>query len=297
MSAPRASGLDLLRLLAMAVIVLQHGLSIVGHYDWTQLTTDGITFGQFGVGIFCALSGWFALSRDGDPGRWLAERLARVYPAYWLATLFAFALALAIGRPVTPWLFLSQMAGTGFMTHGWNLINGPTWFVSLILLCYLLAAAARLSRYPVAAMSAIWLLATLCVVLEIEIALSRHIIAFAAAAVAGAHRRPALLLFFAAALVPLLAVQSSVVFAIAALPIFWLFREKIAIPSLGVTLLVGYCYEFFLLHGLFLNGAANLTRSPLWVIVLGTAATAPAAFLLKKAAAPMIAHARLRAVQ
>jgi peptidoglycan/LPS O-acetylase OafA/YrhL len=295
MNGRRASGLDLLRLLAMAVIVLQHGISIVGHYDWTQLTRDGITFGQFGVGIFCALSGWFALSGDGGLWHWLAARLARLYPAYWLATLFAFALALATARPVTPWLFVSQMAGTGFMTHGWDLVNGPSWFVSLILLCYFLTVVARLSGHPVLAMSMICGVATLYVLFEIEIPLSRHVITFAAAALAGGSRRPWLLLLVAAMLAPLLPMQSSLIFAAVALPVFWLFREKVAVESPLIALLAGNCYEFFLLHGIFLNGVARLTSSPLWVIVLGTLVTVPAAFLLKRLAA--LGHIRLRAVQ
>jgi peptidoglycan/LPS O-acetylase OafA/YrhL len=277
----RHAGLDLLRLLAMGIVVMQHGLTAVGHYDWTLMTQSGVSIGQFGVAIFCAVAGWFALADRDPPGRWLMARVAKIYPAYWLATLFAFVLALAIGRPVTAWLFVSQMAGTGFFTHGWDLVNVVSWFISLILLCYVLAAVGRFSANPAGVMAIIGGIAVVLVAFQLEISLSRHIIVFAAAAAIRAGGRPRLLLGVAILMIPLLAVQPSFVYAIVALPALWVFRERVNIDSAFVTILAGYVYEFFLLHGIFLAGAAALTASAPLAIALGIGCAMPAAVLLK----------------
>lgn len=283
--ARRELGLDLLRLFAMVVVIAQHGLTVVGHYDWTMLTPSGVTVGQFGVAIFCALSGWFALSGNTAPGPWLFTRLAKLYPAYWIATVFAFGLALAMGRSVTLWLFVSQMAGTGFFTHGWALVNVVSWFISLIVLCYLLAAIARLSKRKVWAMAAFGAIAILVLALRLEIPLSRHVIVFAVAAVAGGSNRPKLLLGVALALVPFIFLQPSFVYAIVALPVLWLFQHRIAIVSALVTKLADHTYEFFLLHGIFLAGAATITHSVPLAIAIGVGGAVPAAVLLKHAVA------------
>jgi peptidoglycan/LPS O-acetylase OafA/YrhL len=277
----RHGGLDLLRVLAMAIVVVQHGLTAVGHYDWTMLTATGITIGQFGVSIFCALSGWFALSDNTAPAPWLLGRMAKLYPAYWIATIFAFGLAVAMGRPVTFGLFFSQMAGLGFFTHGWNLVNVVSWFISLILLCYALATVARFSKHPQTIMTFFCAVAVCLVAARIEISLSRHVLAFAAASIAGARRQPKMLLIFMAMLAPFVIFQPSFIYATAALPILWAFYERVSIRSVVIAAAANHAYEFFLLHGMFLAGAWRLLGSAPLAIVLGIGATFPAAILLK----------------
>ena len=271
----------------MGVVALQHGLTAVGRYDWTLLTDSGVSIGQFGVAIFCAVSGWFALADRDPPVRWLWARVRKIYPAYWLATIFAFCLALAIGRPVTVWLFISQMAGTGFFTHGWDLVNVVSWFISLILLCYILAAIARYSVNPTLVIGLFGAAAALLVALQIEVALSRHVIAFAAAAVCRAHGRPRLLVILALLMAPLTMIQPSFVYAVLALPALWLFQERIDIRSALIATLAGYTYEFFLVHGIFLTGAAALTSSAPLAILLGIGCSIPAAAILKWATAKL----------
>ena len=290
--ARRETGLDLLRLLAMAVVAAQHGLTAVGHYDWTVLTASGVTIGQFGVAIFCAISGWFAVGGDDPPLRWLAARLVRLFPAYWITTLFAFGLAIAMARPITLGLFISQMAGTGFFTHGWDLVNVVSWFISLILLCYLLTTVARWTTRPGLTMALFCAGAALLVALQLEVSLSRHVIVFMAAAMARTYRRPQMLLWLAVALVPLLAIQSSFIYAIAALPVLWLFRERVAVVSALVATSAAYTYEFFLVHGIFLAGAAKLTGSAPLAIAIGLGCSLPAAVLVKRAAALLTTAAR-----
>lgn len=281
----RSGGLDLLRLIAMATVVAQHGLTATGHYDWTNLTSSGISIGQFGVAIFCAVSGWFAVGNGRDsPGRWLIARFTKLYPAYWLTTLFAFGIAIVMGRQVTFGLFLSQMAGTGFFTHGWDLVNVVSWFMSLLLLCYLLAAVARCTAHPAVMMIIFCAVAIALVALQIEISLSRHIIVFTAAAAARLSRREISLLLCGLLLSPLLILQPSFIYAVMALPALWLFQKLDGFESVFLGVVAAYTYEFFLLHGIFLAGAAKLIKSAPLAIIVGVVCTIPAAFLLRRAA-------------
>lgn len=291
--AGRNGGLDLLRLVAMALVVLQHGFTVVDHYDWTTVVLPGITLGQFGVSIFCAISGWYALAGDQPPLAWLIARLTKLYPAFWIATLFAFGLAMAMGRPITAGLFLSQMAGTGFFTHGWDLINVVSWFISLILLCYGLSTLARWTGRPVFVMGLIFAGVVALVALQIEIALSRHVLAFAAAAILGRTQRAVLLPIVALGLLPFMFFQPSFIYAIAALPALWIARNGIRLEARIVSLAAASTYEFFLLHGVFLAGAAKLTSSPILVIAIGVACSIPGALLLNRAAAILCAAAKL----
>jgi peptidoglycan/LPS O-acetylase OafA/YrhL len=269
-----------MRLLAMLAVAAQHGLTVTGHYDWTRVTLSGVTIGQFGVAIFCALSGWFALDGAVPAGRWLWRRLARLYPAFWLATLFAFGLALLLHRPVTIYLFLSQMAGTGFFTHGWDLVNVVSWFISLILLCYFLAAIARSTLFPGLVMAIVAALAVLLVVSGMEIALSRHVLCFAIAAAVKRTGRPLLLVPAGALFIPMLWWQPSFLYAVVAFPALSAAQSWRAAPPRLVARCAALCYEFFLLHGLFLAGAARIIQSAPLAIFLGLAATVPAALAL-----------------
>lgn len=276
----RSAGYDSARLLAMMIVAAQHGLTVTGHYDWTRISASGLTIGQFGVAIFCALSGWFALDGFRPAGSWLWGRLARLFPAYWLATLFAFALAIILHRPMTIGLFLSQMAGTGFFTHGWDLVNVVSWFISLILLCTLLAAIARSTRHPGLVMAAFAATAILLVATGTEIALSRHVLSFALAAALRKTGYPILLLPTGALFMTLLWLQPSFLYAFAALPVLWAAQSARALSPRLLSRAAGLCYEFFLLHGIFLAGAARVIPSTSLAILAGLIATLPAALAL-----------------
>ena len=142
MNDTRIESFDYLRLFAMALVTIQHAMAVHGYYD--QTTWRGVNVGQTGVAIFCALSGYLAFQLDlNKPLVWFKRRLVQIFPAYWVVTIVSFALTLIAGSKDVTWsLFISQMLGTGFFTHGWELVNVVSWFVSLILLCYVIALVA-----------------------------------------------------------------------------------------------------------------------------------------------------------
>jgi hypothetical protein len=298
---PHIVGFDYLRLSAMACVTVQHGLSVTGRYEWTQIA-PGCTLGQFGVAVFCGLAGRFALDdrqvSGARPGDWIIARLIRLYPAYWAATLFAFALALMLGRPITAGLFVSQMLGLGYFTHGMALVNVVSWFISLILLCYALAAAARLTPWPRLCMAGFASAALGLAVSGVETVLARHVLTFtASAALAGADAdRPwltpavgATVVIAAATLAPALLVSGT------ALILIGLFEMRIWPSAPFVETTAAYVYEYFLLHGLFLQAGVKFVGPSTTGLAVGLIVCIPAVVLLKRFADAMAVRLRLMA--
>src|SRR4051812_46615200 len=88
--APSFWGLDLLRLAAMALVAVQHLLSVHG-LEPPGLVA-GLDPGAVGVALFCALSGWLAAKRRQEvAGQWLLRRLVRVYVPLWVSLTGIFA--------------------------------------------------------------------------------------------------------------------------------------------------------------------------------------------------------------
>jgi peptidoglycan/LPS O-acetylase OafA/YrhL len=179
MNAPRLVGFDALRIFALALVTWQHVATSLGAYAETQWR--GISPGQSGVAIFCVIAGYLACrSRPESLIDWCRRRFFVVFPAYWLVTLAAFAMVLLVpNQEVTVGLFVSQMLGLGYFTHGWDLVNVVSWFVSLILLCYALTVLAWKTRAPRAFWWAIVAACTLLLAVRLEVPLSRHLLAYA----------------------------------------------------------------------------------------------------------------------
>jgi peptidoglycan/LPS O-acetylase OafA/YrhL len=132
----RLSGFDWLRLFAIILVTYQHACTLLRLDSWTKLYR--IDVGQFGVCIFLALSAILATQDKRTPWQWLWRRFVKIMPAYWIVMLVSFLLAWLSGhKSFDIWQFISQMLGTGFFTHPHNLVNSPTWFVSLLLALYL----------------------------------------------------------------------------------------------------------------------------------------------------------------
>jgi exopolysaccharide production protein ExoZ len=97
----KLNSLTVLRAIAATTVIFFHILSPTGH-----------TMGEFGVDIFFVLSGFvIALVLDNPQltvGRFLADRIARIVPLYWLLTLSVFA-----GTLIAPSLFNSTTADIG----------------------------------------------------------------------------------------------------------------------------------------------------------------------------------------
>lgn len=280
----RYAGLDYLRFVAIILVTIQHGASVLGLYEQTQVM--GMSPGQLGVAIFCAISGYLAFSRSSASSTtWLMARFKTIYPAYWLAMLFSFGVTWAAGaKDFTAWQFISQMLGTGYFTHGWNLVNVVSWFISLIVLCYVLAAVARSSGRPFAVMLAVFTVAAYLIATKTEVNLSRHILAFSLAAV--------LRLSFSESSSPprvwwlllpaVLWLGFGLQFGYAAVSIFLLLVALKAYRSQAwLEKSTPYIYEYFLLHGVFLVGIAKFFPNlPVIGVIIAIGVSVIAAWLL-----------------
>ena len=258
----RIAGLDWLRLTAIVLVTIQHALSVVGRYDQTSF--HYVSLGQTGVAIFCAISGYLAFGRANEPVReWLWGRMRAIFPAYWLAMLFSFALtALFNTKSFSLWQFVSQMLGLGYFTHGWQLVNVVSWFISLILLCYVIAATARATRHALVVLAVAFAVSAVLVALKLEVDLSRHVMAF----VLGAglrltpphlHNRWLLIVLMGTSLLWWQVTHQFAYTTIAGI-LIW---SAVAWPAPHLSAIetaAKYTYEYFLLHGVFLAGLASL---------------------------------------
>jgi len=91
----RSDGLDALRVLALALVVLAHVI-VVAPLAWPTAVL-GVDWGQLGVACFCVMAGYLALGGARTLAEWAGERVVRLFPAYWLVTLAAFAANAAVG--------------------------------------------------------------------------------------------------------------------------------------------------------------------------------------------------------
>jgi peptidoglycan/LPS O-acetylase OafA/YrhL len=291
---PRFASFDYLRLFAMTLVTLQHGMAVSGYYE--QTTWANVNLGQVGVGLFCALSGYLAFHGSEVPALgWLQKRLWQIYPAYWIATVAAFLLNWAAGtKRADGWLFVSQMAGTGYFTHGWELVNIVSWFISLILLCYVIAFVGKWLGTPrlMLVLAAIIVLALLAT--RSEIALSRHVLTFCVAGIiAQTGLRPAVILaivvsLFGAALLWPQFFYAAFSIALLALALAWQASET----SLG-RVASGYVYEYFLVHGIFLVALARFVpRQKLLSGAIAITLAIVAAVILKKLTKRLVAWVR-----
>lgn len=260
MNDTRIASFDYLRLLAMTLVTIQHALAVHGYYD--QTTWKGVNVGQTGVAIFCALSGYLAFrTKLIKPLDWFGRRLVQIFPAYWLVTIVSFGLTLIAGSKEVTWsLFISQMLGIGFFTHGWELVNVVSWFISLILVCYVVALLALTSGYVGSILLVVIGVCGGLLYAKGEVDLSRHVLTFAVAGLIAYKRIPAPLIAVVAATGFALSVSLSIQFVYMSsalgflcLAMAWKVRGS---PLLRAS--SAYTYEFFLVHGIFLVVFARL---------------------------------------
>lgn len=217
----RLAVIDILRLLAMVLVTAHHAVTLGGFGAWPE----PVNLGHMGVGLFCAIAGYLAFRSRKPTTAWAWDRLLRLYPAFWLATLAGYAATWATGyKPLSLKLFVAQMSGLAYFVTDRGLVNHATWFVSLILACYAWAWLAKISRLP-RPMLVIGVAIGLAVML-----LTRYRAAGASAALFCLVGQWALL----GAPVP------------QALSPRWL------------RVIADHVYEYFLVHGIFMVGAAML---------------------------------------
>ena len=97
--AVRRPELDALRAIAALLVLCMHTTEAFVRYPlargaetWLYTLSSGLDFGRMGVVLFFVVSGYVvprSLRRDGlrGAGRFLAQRVVRLYPAFWLSIL------------------------------------------------------------------------------------------------------------------------------------------------------------------------------------------------------------------
>jgi len=263
----RLVGFDWLRGIALALVVLRHVLEVTD----LPVTRDVLVLdqGQLGVALFCAMAGFFALGGRQPTGRWALDRARRLFPAYWIVTVALFtANALTGYKPASASLFVAQMLGIGYFTHGGaHLINVPSWYLSLILTCYAAAGIVRSLPRPRATLSALAALTVALVALQVQSDFTRQILAFLAGMALRAFAVSTAPVAIRTALVALLPAGAwawpdagYAAWAIAALILAdaWPWREH---PV--VRFVADHSYEMFLVHGPIVVLFVRLARLPL----------------------------------
>jgi peptidoglycan/LPS O-acetylase OafA/YrhL len=281
------SGLDLLRVLGMILVTAQHALSLAGYEDRTKIVAE-LSLGQLGVAIFLAISGLLAGDSPRSPLAWLFQRLRRLFPAFWIAMIVSFALTGAAGnKQFDLFQIISQLAGTGLFTHLSNLVNSPTWFVSLLLVCYVGTAAARLSAVPPVVIGCIVVaVCTVVVAREPHPWLSAHLLTYALAnTIAFAPkeiRRLATWTAIAAAASAAVLHRPEFAYAALALGAIEGARAVGTVPA-SVRAAGDYAYEYYLVHGVALFAAMRfLPSQPVWATLVGVASACLAAVVLRR---------------
>ncbi|GAA0684650.1 acyltransferase [Marinobacterium maritimum] len=149
--------LDLLRIIAISLVVVAHVGQLLGHASGDFFGIKNLYFvslGGVGVSIFLLLSGILAgLSRSSHQESYLVyllKRARRIYPLYWLSLplcILGYALGNGLFKGDLPELFpngfITDLLGslTGF--YAWAGLwggpyNPPSWYITLIMNLYAL---------------------------------------------------------------------------------------------------------------------------------------------------------------
>ncbi len=285
------SGLDVLRIGAVLLVTAQHALSLTRHNDWSSFRS--LNVGQVGVTIFLGISALLGNTSRRRPVEWLVQRLRRLFPAYWLVMIVCFLLAWATSyKKFTPGQVVSQMLGTGFLTHPDSLVNVATWFITLLLVCYVCLFFARVVNRPVL----VPLLLIFATILYAGLTDRlwphgrywswMHTTTFFACSVLAtacpANRR--MQGFLAAGIVVLLGAPFSIAFVYTGLTLV-LVGASLGIPEVPrvVHTVASYSYEYYLIHGIFLIATTRALRGyPVLAVVCGVSLAALASVPLQK---------------
>jgi len=122
----RLPALDLLRFIAALMVVLFH-YTFRGAADHLFTTAtypevDAITrYGSYGVNLFFVISGFVILltvdAGGGHPAHFVASRVSRLFPAFWVAATVTFVITLVVGASYA----------VGILDYVRNLTMMPSW--------------------------------------------------------------------------------------------------------------------------------------------------------------------------
>ena len=153
-------GIHALRAIAATLVVIAHAASIAKDYSWIDWTHPYFYHGRMGVILFFAISGFvIALQRTKPVGLFVAHRLLRIYPTYWMALIVAAIAFKAAGLSVGagPAAILLYPANT---SQGGMWI--PYWSLAFEMVFYVLAATAfalRLDDKTLTFLAIAWIVA------------------------------------------------------------------------------------------------------------------------------------------
>jgi peptidoglycan/LPS O-acetylase OafA/YrhL len=126
-----------LRFIALLLVIYQH-LSSNIHSQY-HLETDfiGLNSGQFGVALFCGLSGYLSSHRFSSISNWIKKRFWKIYPTYWLVIfLCVFGNYILKYKEITLYSVFLQFLGLSYLVPSESLLNVSTWFITLIIFNY-----------------------------------------------------------------------------------------------------------------------------------------------------------------
>lgn len=167
---PRFLLLDFLRILA-AVAVLFYHYTARYHSQWGIAPTENFQFvsqftayGALGVQLFFVISGFvILLSAEGRSlGQFVSARVARLFPAYWVAVLTTAVLVMFIAPQLGKNISGSEVLLNLTMVHrafGVQSVDGVYWTLWVELLFYIMIAlliATKLTEARVYAFAFIW---------------------------------------------------------------------------------------------------------------------------------------------
>lgn len=270
-SRPTFGGLDYLRVAAVALVTIQHAAAILG--DTTWMTWGGINVGQLGVGIFLAISGFLASQSRQPAMTWLFQRLRRIYPAFWIVMAISFWLTWLTGyKQFDIFQVISQMLGLGLFTHPEHLVNTATWFISLLLVCYLGVFVARVLKAPVAIGVASSLGLLVCAFWVADPAFVVHLLTFSVAFTSGEKVPTATVsrrLMVAGALALAVGISHEQLFIGTGLSLIAVgLALRVSETPRFIRSMADVSYEYYLLHGVVLVGVLRYFPGPITFRVL-----------------------------
>jgi exopolysaccharide production protein ExoZ len=155
-------GIQALRAVAATLVVIEHSAYVANDYPLLESISiiPHFYYGRIGVILFFAISGFvIALQRRKPVGEFIAHRLLRIYPSYWIAlALEAFCFAV-LGRSISATaasLLLYPSASDSSLT------TIPYWTLAFEMTFYALAAVAfwgRLSDRTLTIIAIVWIAA------------------------------------------------------------------------------------------------------------------------------------------
>ncbi len=262
-----AAGFDAMRLLAAILVFTQHTFTILGHDAWIQL--GDLSFGRFGTAAFLALSGYLAASTRRVPETWLGLRAQKLLPAYWVVLTLSFLAVDATDyKEFDSWQVVCQFTGIGLFTHQDRLVSVTTWFVSALLMLYVVVYLGMRTRDAV-----VWLVLLAAMAIGIDGSSRFETVAiqsvtFLVAYLVGRSRVPhGILLLGVAGLLACLAFDSTGFwYGAVALMSLAVARHWTASWNLGRAF-GGIAYEWFLIHGLCIHAVARLVGDLIWIVL------------------------------